>query len=217
MSVRGIEIHNGYLDLPEGMPQTLHMGTEASPLTQGEASQIVLSAVVNALALGGTIVAGLFEVIGSVNLTGHLRGLRAITVVNAGIVVTGDASALKVEQEVHAAGQVTAVMDGIRIEQYIPTGGLSFTVHGIFISNFIQTQPSANYYFTRFSENGGVDVEGVLYCSIGGGGTIENLFVLAYTHNAWAGTGDKSGQPNAGWIKVKVAGVERYIQLYGTT
>lgn len=213
MSERGIEIHNGQIVFPEGMPQELHLGTEASPITQGEAGQIVVSAVINALALGGAVVAGLFKAIGSVSLTGSLTGVKGYTSVSAGIVVTGYNYGLHSNQDVLAAGQVTTIMDGIRIEQYVQTGGLTFTVHGIFISNYIQTQPSANYFFQRMSENGGVTVEAAFYISVGGAGDIEDLFVLAGTHSAWSGEGNKIGVAH-GWIKCRVAGVDRYIQLY---
>ncbi len=213
MSERGIEIHNGEVVFPEGMPQTLHIGTLASPLTQGEAAQVVVSAVINALALGGAIVAGLFSVHGSVSLTGSLRGLHVRTIVDAAIVVTGYNYGIHIEQEVHAAGQVTDMTEGIRIEQYIPTGGLTSSVYSIRISNFIQTAPSS-YHFMRFSENGGVTVTAAFYISIGGGGDITNLFRLLSNTTAWNVAGDITGGANAGFIKCNVGGVDKYIQLY---
>lgn len=213
MSERGIEIHNGEIVFPEGMPQTLHLGTDASPLAQGEAGQVVLSGVINVTALGGTVYAAFFKAIGSVTATADLIGARGATTVNAGIVITGYAYGLHSNQEVLAAGQVTEIMDGIRIEQYVQTGGLTFTVHGIFISNFIQEQPSANYFFQRMSENGGVTVEAAFYISVGGTGDITDTFVLAGTHTAWSGEGNKIGVAH-GWIKCRVGGVVRYIQLY---
>ncbi len=214
MSERGIEIHNGEVVFPEGMPQTIHIGTLALPLTQGEAAQVVLSAVINALALGGAVYAGLFSVHGSVSLTGSLTGLRARTVVDAAIIVTGYAYGIHIEQEVHAAGQLTLTMDGIRLEQYVPTGGLTHTVHGIFITNYIQEQPSSNYYFMRCAENGGVTLDACMMFSLGSGSDATLFLHLASANTAWSNADDKTGGATAGWIKCNVGGVDKYIQLY---
>lgn len=214
MSERGIEIHNGQIILPEGMPQEFHLGTLASPLTQGEAAQVVLSAVINALALGGAIHAGLFSVHGTVSLTGSLTGLHARTEVDAAIVVTGYAYGIHIEQEVFAAGQVTGLMEGIRIEQYIPTGGITLTVHGIYISNYIQTSPTGDYYFIRCAENGGATVSAFMRFSLGGASDADHFMDLAGTESIWAAVGVPTGE--GGWIKIQVNSLDRYILLYST-
>ncbi len=162
MSVRGIEIHNGYLDLPEGMPQTLHMGTEASPLTQGEAGQIVLSAVINAIALGGNVAAGIFIVVASVSLTSDLKGLRAGVTVNDGVTVTASGAALnavfgaQINVEILGDGIVTGRTEGLRIEMSSALGSETTSAfEGIFISNYnLGTQQALGYYMLRMQENG---------------------------------------------------------------
>ena len=50
----------------------LESGIVASPLTQLVAGQIVHSAVIDAIALGGDVTAGLFRVNASVSMTGNL-------------------------------------------------------------------------------------------------------------------------------------------------
>jgi len=154
MSVRGIEIHNGKVVFPEGMPQTLHMGPEASPLEQGEAGQIVISAVINATVLGGTVEAGLFEVIGSEDLTGDLRGLHAEAIVNTGVTVTGSVWGLHITQQVLGTGKVSSFWEGIRLEMSTSAGAeITGGVCGIFISNFIEGTLGATYHFIRVQEN----------------------------------------------------------------
>ena len=211
---RGIEIHNGHIIIPAGAINKIHMGTEALPITQQEIGQVVVSAVIEATILGGDVRAGEFIIVATENLTGNLRPLRVKGVVNANIVVTGYAYGIHIEQEVHAVGQVTGNMDGIRLEQYVPTGGITSHVHGIFISNFIQTAPTGNYYFIRAAENGGVTLEAIMYFALGGTSNANYFAILANTKLAWAATADKTGGANVGWIRVLVAGVERFIQLY---
>ncbi len=167
MSERGIEIHNGSIIFPEGSPPELHMGTNASPLTQGVASQIVISAVINALALGGTVVAGLFKAIASVNFTGALRGLRIGTTITDGITVTGSSYGIHLELEVLGTGVVTGSWEGIRIELYNTAGTtLSSDVYGLFINNYQLGTITGSYHMVRLEENGTMIVDSVFFVGV---------------------------------------------------
>ncbi|MBA7680443.1 hypothetical protein ES703_88759 [subsurface metagenome] len=217
MSARGIEIHNGYLDLPEGMPQTLHMGTDGTPLEQGVADQIIVSAVVNAVALGGAVKAGQFMVIASVSLTGNLESLMAQSIINDGITVTGTVFGARIKAQVLGAGVAAASFEGLRLE-LSSAAGASFNqgVYGIFISNYIPgTLVSPVYHMIRLQENGTVRLQSFLYCRAGGGG-VDYAFVLhgGPPGDAWRSTESPTGA--GGFIKVLVGGVPRWIQLYHT-
>lgn len=220
MSERGIEIHNGYLDFPEGMPPELHLGTDATPLTQGEAGQIVISAVINALALGGAVHAGFFEVIASVDLTGGLVALKARAVINTGLDVTGTLTGIEIETDVLGTGTVSGIVAGLLIEQYAPaTATITTTLFGIFISNYMQVSPTS-YSFIRCSENGGATLTTLLQFTLGGGATPSDatwfLQVTGVAKTCWATAGDKTGGggAGAGWLRCQVHGQEKYIQLY---
>ena len=214
MSERGIEIHNGEVVFPEGMPQTVHIGTETTPLTQGEAAQIVISAVINAIALGGVVEAGVFIVVGSVSLAGNLKGLRAGTIINDGITVTGELYGAHIEQTVLGAGVNVGRWEGLRIEMSSALGSTVGIAHGIFMSNYnLGTLSADNYYFIRCQENGTATVHYGLYFRAGTGG-IDYFAMLHGDMDAWCATGHPTVQH--GWIKLMVGGVERWIMLYTT-
>jgi len=217
MSVRGMEIHNGYIAIPEGMAQDVHLGTESSPLTQGEAGQIVVSAIVNATALGGTVKAGEFMVIASVSLTGNLESLRAKTTINDGITVTGTVFGARIGVEVLGAGIVSASYEGIRLEMSSAAGAaMNVGIYGIFISNYIPgTLGSVAYHMLRLQENSTARVQSFIYCR-GGPGGVDYAFVLhgGPPGDAWRSTESPTGA--GGFIKVLVGGVARWIQLYHT-
>lgn len=215
MSARGIEIHNGYLVFPEGMPQELHLGTEASPLTQGEAGQIVVSAVINALALGGTVEAGLFMVVGSVDLTGNLRGVHVKARVNDLITLTGWLFGVYIETEVLGTGTVTQALEGIRIEQYAPSGAtVTETIYGIHIANSIEVAPSA-YSFIRLSENAASTVTSVLFIAKGGDclGMTYFMEVIGTADGMFCSSSGTVSSPD-GFITVRIHQKDRYIALY---
>lgn len=218
MSERGIEIHNGEVVFPEGMPQTLHIGTEASPLTQGEASQIVISAVINAIALGGTVKAGEFIVIASVDMTGNLYPLIAKSIVNDGITVSGFTFGALIETSILGTGIVTApgTWEGLRINMGMAAGAeILEGVRGIFLSGYnLGTIPASSYHFIRCQENGTVTVYCGLYFRAGTGG-IDYFALLHGDHDAWrANCAALTGI--TGRIRVHVGGMERWIQLYDT-
>jgi len=202
------------------MPQTLHLGTESSPLTQGEASQIVLSAVINAIALGGSVEAAIFAVIASVNLTGILTGLRAEATVNDGITVTPTGGAhtdavfgAVINTEILGAGIIGGRWEGLRINISSAAGSESQSaVHGIFISGYnLGTQAANNYYFFRAQENGSYTVRYCFYLR-GGTGGIDYFACLHGDMDAWNALGTPGTA--SGWIRLMAGGLERWIQLY---
>jgi len=221
MSTRGIEIHNGELVFPEGMPPELHLGTEASPLTQLEAAQVVISAVINAIALGGNVEAGIFKVIASASLTGDLKGLRAGVTVNDGVTVTPSGAALnavfgaQINVSILGTGIVTGRVEGLRIEMSSALGSETQSAfEGIFISNYnLGTQQPNGYYFIRMQENGTYTVHYAFYIRPGVGG-IDYLAFLHGVHPAWNVVGTPSVE--TGWIKLLVGGIDRWLKLYST-
>lgn len=218
MSERGIEVHNGKVIIPGDAMKQLQLGTWASPLTQVEAGQIVVSAVVNAIALGGDVHGGYFGVKASVSLTGDLRGARARATVNDGIVVTGSVYGAVIETEVLGAGEITAYYEGLRIENYVEAGAdISAVAHySIFIANYITSEPSS-YSFIRMSENGASTVRSVFMVSRGGACLdISYIFELTGSNpSAWSGSGTVSGA--AGHLKIRVGAQDKYIALYDNT
>jgi hypothetical protein len=220
MSERGIEIHNGEVVFPEGMPQTLHMGTEASPLTQGEASQIVLSAVINAIALGGSVEAAIFIAIASINLTGILTGLRAETIVNDGVTVTPTGGlhtdsvfGAVITTEILGTGIIGGRWEGLRINISSEAGSESQSaLQGIFISGYnLGTQSVNSYHMLRMQENGSYQIHAMFYLR-GGTGGVNYFAILHGNHDAWNALGAPATQ--SGWIKCDVGGLDRWIRLY---
>lgn len=212
--VRGIEIHNGEVVFPEGMPQTLHMGTEASPLTQGVASQIVVSAVINALALGGTVIAGLFKVIASVDLTGDLKGIHAYVAVNDGITLTGTVHGALIQMEILGSGKSTHNFYGLHIQMSTAVGAeTEGAINGLYIMNYLVGTVAAAYDMVRLQENGSARIESFLFCRCGTGG-VDYFFKLFPNTDAWNATGYPADQ--SGWVRVMVGGLVRYINLYAT-
>ena len=212
---RGVEIHNGYVVI--GDAQRILLGTEASPITQGVAGQTVVSAFINAIALGGNVHAGEFGAIATVTRTGEVHGLRALGEVAAGVVVTGTVRGAIIQTSMNALSAIVSAgyqWEGLRVNMYAEaTSIMNAPIYGIHVNNYITSAPLSNYYFQRMSENGGVTVEACFYVSVGGAGDITRLMVLAGTHTAWQSTGTPVG-PAAGWIAVSVAGVDKAIQLY---
>ncbi|GAH42974.1 unnamed protein product [marine sediment metagenome] len=142
MSERGIEIHNGEVVFPEGMPQTLHLGTEASPLTQGEAEQTIVSAFINATALGGSVHGGQFGAIATVTRTGDIHGLHVLgSVAAGGVVVSGHVRGLYVHTTMEPLAEIldaTYTWEGIRVNMYAEaTSVMNAPIYGIHVNNYI--------------------------------------------------------------------------------
>ena len=210
---RGIEIHDGHIVIPAGEINKIALGTEALPITQQEAGQVVVSAVINATALGGAVKAGNFGIIATVNLIGDLQSLRSKVTINDGITVTGSTAGARIATELLGTGINAGRLEGLLIEMSSSAGSeTTTTVYGIFISNYnLGTQSPNNYAFLRLQENGTYTIQWGIYMRAGPGG-IEYFACLHGTNNAWASTGSPTVQ--AGWIRVQAGGVEKWIALY---
>ena len=182
------------------------------PIAQYEAGQRLHEVVLAANALGGAARAGYFAVQAVAAVTAVLAALHARMQVPSGIVVTGDTFGVHIEQEL-VDGTISGTWEGIRLEMYSDATATINTVMGIFMSNYIQSAPGANYYFQRMSENGGVTVDAAFLVSVGGGGDITNLFTLLGAHTAWSDTVVPPGA-NVGRIAVMCNGVQLYIPLW---
>lgn len=213
MSQRGIEIHNGYLKFPEGSPPEIRMGTAASPLTQSEAGQIQLSAVINALALGGDVTPAYFRVNVTVSMTGSPVALRAIANLAAAIAITGGyLRGAYISTDMSDGASAEYGWDALYISMYQHSGASSTgNTIAITIRNYM-AGTLGMYYFMYMQENAAAVMEGAFYVRVV---DMTNLFYLFPTvTTAWAQTGNPSNQN--GWIKVSLAGNIRYLMLYST-
>lgn len=218
MSERGIEIHNGKVVIPGDVMKELQLGTWASPLTQTEADQVVVSAVVNAIALGGDVHGGYFGVKGSVTATANLRGLRARVTINDGITITGFTYGLHIETEVLGAGVAAGLFEGMRLEKYVESGAdlTGATVYGIHIANSIASAPSS-YSFMRMSENAASTVDSIFLIVKGASclGMTYLFDVVGQPPIFFTTVGTPSG--DGGQIVVRMGGNVRYIKLWTTS
>jgi len=156
MSARGMEIHNGSITFPEGSPPELHMGTEASPLTQGEAGQIVHSAVIDAGVLGGNVAASYNGVNVSADMTGNITTVEANSVVETDVALTGDLRGIETHvQMLGTTASISGFTIGIQIGMYSQAGCThTGDVFGIFINNYQLGTRGGSYSFIRMEENG---------------------------------------------------------------
>lgn len=215
---RGIEIHNGEIVFPEGMPQTIHLGTSASPLTQGEAGQIVISAVIDANALGGNIVASYNGVNITVAMAGNVSTIRDKATVE-GVVLTGDLVGIHTEIEaIGADGEITGSFIGHKIELYSDNAGFPIgeDVFGIFVNNYnLATLGAGAYSLLRLEENGTMIVDNVLFV-----GVTDAKYFMALRPNTpasggWDLTTDVATSNAKGGILRITTGVgDKAIQLY---
>ena len=209
---RGIEVHSGHIVIPASEIRKLSMGTVASPLAQIEAGQIVVSAVINAVALGGNVKAGLYGVNISVNMTGSPIGLHTFANVLAGITLTGVLTGHLIQSDVLDGSVVTGEWNALRIEMYTHTGAtVSLPAYAIFITNFLQSMP-ADYVFIRGSENGGGTMNSMMHWFLGAGSDADYYMQLSpQARTAWSYTGNPSVQQ--GWLKIQVGSFDRWIAL----
>lgn len=215
MSVRGIEIHNGEVVFPEGMPQTLHMGTEALPLTQGEAAQIVLSAVINAVALGGNVAASYNRVNVSADMTGNIVTLEAKAIVNEDQTLTGNLKGLHVQAELLADGVVNGLVEGATIYVFSAAGcELNSDVRVLYVAgyNLGAVIAGGTHEMIRIEENGTMIPDNILGVYTHDAVNFLHLSPAVPASGAWNADGDYTGSA-AGYIRVSVGGT-RYIQLY---
>ena len=191
---------------------SVELGTWASPITQSVADQIAVGAVINAIALGGTVVGAYFGVLGSVDLTGDLRGARIRTTINDAIDLTGTMYGLHIEGEVLGTGTISGSWAGIQIELYSPgTTTISGAVYGIHMANYLDKNPVGSYYLARLAETGTAAVVTAAIRFDANAGC-DLLFQCIGSKTAWMTTGVCSSQ--AGKLKIQVDNLTRYIALY---
>ncbi len=187
--------------------------TEFLGITQYEAGQRLLEVFLEATALGGAARAAYIACQATVAVAAVLGALHVRMQVPTGIVVTGSTYGIHIEQEITGTGQISATWEGIRMELYSPGTTTIAQVYGIWMTNFIQSAPTAGYDFMRFAENGGVTVVAGMRFAVGGGSDMTNLLFLAGNCTAWAAAVVPPGA-QVGRIAVNVGGIQLYIPLW---
>lgn len=187
-------------------------------IAQYEAGQRLHEVVLQSNALGGASRAGYFANQVTVSVTAVPAALHARMQVPTGVVITGSTYGIHIEQEVTGTGQITLGMEGIRMELYAPNTTDLNIVYGIFMSNTIQSAPTA-YTFIRLDENGGQTVNTAIDIGIGGAGDILNVLTLRGAETAWNATTNPPGGgsgvgSNRGRFAVLVGNEQRWVQLY---
>ena len=215
MSARGMEIHNGSITFPEGSPPKLHMGTEASPLTQGEAGQIVHSAVINAGALGGNVAASYNRVNVSADMTGNIVTLESKAIVDEDQTLTGNLKGLHIQAQLMANGVVDGLVEGATIYVFSAAGAeLNSDVRVLYVAgyNLGAVIAGGTHEMIRIEENGTMIPDNILGVYTHDAVNFLHLSPAAPAGGAWNADGDVTGSA-AGFIKVSCGG-NRYIQLY---
>lgn len=205
MATRGIEIHNGHVV----MSRTLDIIAEQEVLDQK-----VITAILNASVLGGTLQALYGSVKSSVAMPGNLRCLRAESMILDGGIITGDLRGAYIRAVGRGAGQVAGEFTGLFIELNTDAGVvMSGDAYAIHIGNMMGVAPTGTYDVIRLDENGGALIDNFISAHIAAGSNINYFLYTAQATNAWAAVDDKTGAA-AGWIRVIIAGSVKYIQLY---
>lgn len=214
MSERGIEIHSGKIVIPGSQIRQIQLGTWASPLTQTLAAQVIVSAVVNAIALGGAVYGAYFGVKGSITATADLVGAFIRAIVNTAVVLTGYVYGLQVAVDVIGTATVSGVIAGVTIEMYSEAGTtLSDPAYAIYISNYNLSTTIVNYSFIRMAENGSITLDSILQIHMGSTSDVTYFMQLSPAAKAgWGSTGAPANQ--SGWLKIALGVNVRYIRLY---
>lgn len=152
-----------------------------------------------------------------VSVTDNLYGNHIDMGVEAGITLTGNMFGDYIGLALTATSEVTGFFEGIRIEQYVPSGAtLGSSVYGIHICNFLQVDPDGQYVLIRASEHGSATVDNCIYIHIGDNADANYfLALMGATKTAWAIAGSKTALGASGWLRCYVGGKEKFIQLYG--
>ena len=147
MSARGIEVHNGYIEIPGGV-QGIIGGSWDSPLAKGVADEAGIQMIMSVSAISGESAGGYFGVKAN-NDSGNLsiKGVRARATVLTGVDTgTGRVDGVHVEVEALGTAVVGAQVMGIRVEIYVEGDAtLSSDVQGIAVLNYINVQPGGTY------------------------------------------------------------------------
>lgn len=198
----------------------LEAGTYASPLAVSEASLIALQMFHKTTAITGTSKGGRVGIQAN-NASGtlHIDGFNCVATVLTGITLGGNLFGLRVETEVLGTGVVAAILEGIRVENYVEsTATLSAaTVYGIHITGSIAKDPSY-YAFMRFDENDASTVDALIQF-VKGAACLGLSYMFDLTSGAavgaWATVGAPSGA--GGYLKIRINGSDRYIALLTTS
>lgn len=193
----------------------IRLGTWASPLTQIVASQIAFQAHISANALAGTVIAGFFGVQMSAGFTGDIRGLRVKTNVGTDLTLTGTSYGIHIECEMSGGSTITSYFEGIHLVLYAASTATLNNVYGIHMASYLEVAPAGSYWLMRLAETGpAATVYAVMRIDVGEQGC-EYLFQLSSpATNAWT-TGGAVGD-QAGKLKIKVMGTDKYIALYSS-
>jgi len=219
MSERGIEIHNGSVIFPEGSPPELHLGTEASPLTQGEAGQIVFSSVIDAGALGGDVAASYNGVNVSADMTGDITVLEANAVVETDVVLTGHLRGIHTHVQVlGTSGEVTGHTIGHEIGMYSQAGcqHSSGNIMGFFLNNYLLgTKGIGTYTLLRMEENGTMIVNEAIFIGVTDAEFFLTLRPGTCSSGGWdMATDVATSNVKAGILRVSTTVGDKAIQLY---
>ena len=211
---RGIEVHDGFITFPTNAVPKIHLGTWASPLSQIEAGQVVVSAVISITALGGEVFPAYFGVKVAADLTSEAYGLRVRAAILDGITHSNRIQGILAEVEFLGTAISNLHKSGIRIEMYAEAGTtLTGDMYGLWLNNYLLSQPTT-YHMIRLTENGSVTVGDAIYVRIGGTADITNLLrIFPAVCTGWSYLIDPPGAAR-GRIGVDIGGFQRYLQLY---
>ena len=187
--------------------------TEFLGITQYEAGQRLLEVFLEATALGGAARGAYIACQATVAVAAVLGALHARMQVPTGITVTGSTYGLHIEQEITGTGVITGTMEGIRMELYSPGTTTIASAYGMFMTNYVDSNPTGDYAFFRLTENGNSVVRSAFDIRVGGAADITNLFNLPGNPTAWDAATPAAGA-STGRIAVLVAGVQLYLQLW---
>jgi len=218
MSVRGIEIHNGYVAIPADMIQKIQLGTWSSPITQGVADQLVFSGVVTAVAaLGGDISGGYFGARVEVAFTGDVRGLRARASVLSDVALTGYLYGIHTEIELGGTSStISGRTSGHTIEIYSEAGCVhTGDVHGLFVNNYMDGTVTV-YQMLRLESGGSAVPSSIIAVYVNDAEYAFHFTPHTPASLGWSLADDKTGGGGGGtgWLRVDMQGTVKYIQLY---
>ena len=219
MAGRGIEIHNGKVVLPSGNIEQLSLGTWGAPIAQSIAAQIMVGAVIEAVAaLGGDIHGGYFGARVEVAYTGTIRGLRARASVLSNVALTGSLYGIHTEIELGGAtSTISGVFVGHTIEMYTEAGNvITGDVYGIHVNNYNLATVGV-YMMMRLEENGTAIPDAIIGIYVNDATYFIHLTPAVPAAGGWTNVGDRtagSATNAAGWLLVDHQGADKYIQLF---
>ena len=198
-AVRGIEIHNGYISIPDGMSVVIATSLTSGTI-RGHSTEVKVAA-------DGTV---------------NVDAIRGKATVNADVALAAGAviGGGRFETELGSgAAAVDARIQGLEVAVTIPDdAGTLGQIYGLLMTNYIETDPGG-YTMIRLSEHGPatVTIEDLIHFYIPRAAVTRVFrFDPQNKTDAWASHGDKTGGHTYqnGWLEVLLGGLTRYIQLY---